>query len=352
MTAPVMPPGADIEKTDPYGQARAVLVQGPSATPRAAIQAHNSFLARWPIVERRSLAVNPRILAAVLLMQYAWPDVFEKILNLPELFFYVHALITNKPNHICKPSEMQELYQLGGITNSGLKITSQLDEFRRRPELVRLFDALLSPAAPGVASEPAAAFLASPGETTVDASMGISSLLPNVESLFGHLGLAQEAARTGVNHIAPWDALTSGDPVLIKFSDRVSGHPVDLGSVLMRQLIALKEQLPSLSETRRAAAIDQIGRGIFGLGRLRTNQRIVLLAREWLADSMRLPLEIDLRLVYAMGHQASKADGKKSRPEETAEAIARNTLVGLVTNDEVSLAVRMSAARLLEYCGT
>lgn len=314
---------------DPYQEAIAILVQGPSATPRIALQAYQSFDARWRVVKLRGLdkIVDAQTLAVILLLQYAYPDVFESVFNHPELLFYLYALVKEKePNSVCQETEVEELRDLGlpAYINSKGKSEEEiliLKRFWRKPDLNRLLGAL--PALPE----------------------GF-----DIDLLFTHLTLVRKGeedkktlAPVGVQ-IDPWEALTSGDPVLIKFSMRTHGDTAAMSSILLNHLIDLVDMFqpkPLHTPHDQSEMIGRVSRAIFALGRI-GDKSFVQFIGEWLRNPVNLPKEILFRTIYALGHQATKPDAPN--PE------ARRTLVELVGNKNAYTAARIRAARLLRFC--
>lgn len=304
------------QANSPFEQARSILVQGPSGNPRAILQAYNSFQARWRIVQARPFedTIDARTLAVILLLEYGWPDVFESIFDKPEIFFYLHAVITSIPNGICGPTEIDEVHD---IELPPTKI-GWLEE-SRDPNLARLVGAL-------------------------------QQLSPDfdVNRLMKHLTLVDEPAPLGIHLDAPLTALMSGDPALIRFSQRVSGHTQNLQEILLEQLLDLVEDIRATSSGvksvtgEEAKIVDQAGRAIFALGRVGDKTFIEAL-NEWMQNPDSLPMSLRLRAIYALGHHAF--DRKRSTCE-----LARAALVSVLKNAQASDSVRVRTARLLRWC--
>ena len=312
---------------DPFYEARAILVQGPSATPRATLQAYNGFKARWHIIEQRGLiptevedeqkqadAVTAiKVLAAIMLIQYVWPDVFRSFYDCPHLFFYLHALINTKPNMVCSRTEIDEINDLGQPIMDGDKQFAsllKLEIFRRRPDLVRVLSALFE--------------------------------LPSsfyVNDLFKYLTLSSDSGQEGPRWIDPGLALLSGDAAIIKFTSKIG--PNDFHATLLAKLVDVAEEIRRTNEAKSELSMEKIAlasRVIFALGRV-GEPSFVEFAQDLLQDPNSFPPELLLRLIYALGHQATKAGSPND--------LARSLLVGLLCDEKVSDTARIRAAKLL-----
>lgn len=307
-----MPPNPS-EQTlaEALAAARSIFAQGPTGNPRAVLQAHNSFQARWAIIQQRKFAklIRADVLAAILVLQYAWPKLFEQIFNYPELFFYLHALIkpvSNEkleevvPNKICTETEIQEVFELGlPFTTKPTALAEGLGD----PDLARLLRALI--ACP-----------------------------EGVEHLVSHITLmpaTDRPAATGVHLNIPAASLLSGDPVLIKFAVRTDG--------------GWNQQVPILSNSLSSLRLDTSGEDlhhaikvVFALGRLR-DERILPALIQLAHSADRLPVSLVLRVIYALAHQAS-----------TGHVQAFSELLELLKKSDLSDAIRMRVARVLKYC--
>lgn len=302
---------------DVLGEARSILVQ--AGNPRAVLQAYNTFQARWGVIQARQLEtkVDARTLVVLLLLQYAWREVFTRIFYYPHLFFYLHALTTAQPNSICSATELDELYDLGAPTVTS---DSPLKEFRR-PELAQLFRALTS--LPTQLNDPNKAV---------------------VDSLMLHISLVTEVSPLGNDLEEPWTALISGDPARIRFAARASGRiQQDLLPLLFGQLAVLSARTPQNDVRDDEEPLQVANRAIFALGRV--SGEIATKALLLLAQSPEtVPPAILSRLIYALAHHAS-AEPPQSLGESALEALA-----DMVNNDRIDDANRIRAARLLRYC--
>lgn len=304
--SPIPPPSLDAPESKPeydvLEHALAILVQGPVANPRASFQAKASFQAHWRIVVARKLdqgdepVIRPVILAAIILLHYAWPDVFASIVIYPHLFFYLHSLIQEKPNEVCNFLEIEEYRDLGYPCESD----SLLSKFLRQPDLVRFFGAL--------------------------------PLLPSgfgINELMRHFTLNRsDIVPLGVNVETAWAALTSGDPVRIKLADYAIAF-VDTNTMQAKgelqtyreQMVRDLDALANSSAQEPEELIKKVERAVFAFGLIQ-EETFVELISERLSSPQVLPQPIMLRTIYALGHRADRSG--------PSQQMAARTLVDLL----------------------
>ncbi len=295
-----------LSDTEALELAQHILVQGPTGNPRAVLQAYNTFQARWRIIRARGLEADARLLAVMLLLQYAWPELFSQVFGYPELFFFLHALITGQANSVCSAPEIDELNDLGAPLSAS---DSPINQWRQ-PGLARLLAAL-------------------PSESLETKS---SAKAAQVDRLMMYMTLAQSTAPTGIHLVDTWTALTSGDPVLIRFALRVGRMPE-------LQLPLLLESVVDLTLNLRPEESTMVHKAIFGLGRIRDN-RVTSTLANILEKPEQLPPAILRRTVYALTHHASDR-------EYQWNGSARSAIVKLLGNAKLDDTARMCVVKLI-----
>jgi len=223
---------------------KTLFAQGFRGTPREVIQAYNTFRAVSLVVEKRGLVgqIQDDILAALILMRYLAPDVFDQLHRYPELFFDLHAQATQLPNKECTATEIEELLVLRCPTPGAFVETISRDY----PIL-------------------------SPMLTAINLSPDF-----DVNQLNLHLTLYTDpAGAPGVVNVSPLvespAALLSGDPTRIKFFDRLADKSVNRQAMSLMTSLELKTA-PTLPEKKAPAmsaeAEAEMVAAIFALGRL------------------------------------------------------------------------------------
>ena len=287
-------------------QVRSVLTQGPRENPRQVVQAYNTFQALWWVVQQRHLQeVEAKLLAALILIRYVWPEVFERFFRYPELFFDLHALASKEPNDVCCATEIEEMLTLGC---PAVKPVPMIEGVRsQHPDLLRLLG-----------------------------SFSLPSQL-NANRLFTYLTLIKDQpAPMGIHLIEVGAALLSGDPSLIKFAGRTSG--VEVRQERWRWLIELlePENLPAKSDSSTSNEQDKVIRALFALGRLKDGRTV-----EWIQQIVggHTPISkaVSDRAIYALAHLAKVGTDKEA---------ARRVLMTMLEDEDTSSALQLRILRL------
>ena len=205
MNAPLFP------SDDVHNRVRQVLERVPAYRPRATLQAYNAFLQRWLVVRLQGSEniFYPELLALLLLIQYVWPDIFNRISTNPCYFFYLHALATGRDNHFCTSSEMAEIKDLGLPLHIREKNIYPYDD----PSLFRLLEIWNFKNVLPVNIDPPGALSILWSHITLD---------PTLQNQSIYLEKREEI----------WDSLISGDPARIKLLQFYSVLPQDLEVIL------------------------------------------------------------------------------------------------------------------------
>jgi hypothetical protein len=308
---------------DVYKKVRRIFGQVPGYRPRAILQAYNAFLHYWMVTQlqqRREKPLEPDLLALLLILRYAWPEIYSSISSNPYYLFYLHSLATGKPNDKCRPTEIDELRDLELPTKAQY---SPLHLFRK-PEIVRLFDAWEFPK-----------------------NFGIYELSLHITP--SNTGM--ETQKPIFQEVHEWDAITSGDPARIRLADLQSQglQSLDYEPQLLNLLVGLNEKFNRESNNNdsddgvngQSIYIDRAETIIIALGLMGRNHTISSNFSDLLNRSPRLPEPLQLRIIYALAHLAEQKNDKG----------ALSVLLSILKNkpDEYKSAVRVRAARLLRY---
>lgn len=302
-----------------------VLKHGPAHRPRAMLQAYNAFLNRWAVVRLQGAehSFDPDLLTLLLLLQYAWPNLYNQISANPFYFLYLHALATGKPNASCGPTQIDELRDLGLpilASDSLLRVYSDLD--LARVLSVWEFDHNRSNQ--------------SEGELLSHLSLHIT-LNHNIKEQ--ELMFREEQA---------WDALNSGDPARIKLAHfHAPVFSFDYESQLLDILTQLNEEIDqgidndNESHNKENNVIERAEAVIFALG-LVGEEKSVEILHEQLRPSSNMPLRIQLRAIYALGNHVNRRD------DENALSILVDEI--LCCKEEIyGPAIRSRVGRLARY---
>jgi Cdc6-like AAA superfamily ATPase len=295
-----------------------VFAQGPKQNPREVIQAYNTFQSIWQVLQDRGIA-NPQLaqpLAALILIRYIWPNVFEQFARYPELFFDLHALATKVPNHICFSAEIEELLSLGCPAEEPL---AMIDEIRQKnPDLLRLLGAVDLPA----------------------------NL--NENDLVGLLALGskkQPSARER-NVIEVGHSLMSGDPSLIKFAARSEEQQVKqerlpwLMEFLEYSVLDTGDKKPS----EEAKASRDMINALFALGRLR-DVRAVEPISNLIQQRKTLSRLTILRAIYAL---ANLTPDDNSQQSESVRRTIGSIVAELLLDEALDIGLRLRILRLFD----
>lgn len=287
----------------------AILSFNPESQPRAVLQAYSAFLNRWEIVKQRELQneIFPEALALLLVIQYVWPNVFERIHAYPQHFFYLHALTTGIRNNFCSDIEIDEIHELGLAANE--------------------YDTQLS-----IIHDNAFSLLMK--------ELDISKWSKPLGTLRTHLLLSREGPTHQVRSELIWEVLQSGDPVRIKYV--LQENSVEVARIFRNHTLSFLSGLSDQAKTRQtesvASQLDTVEKAIVASGIINDLQVVPMLI-DLLKDGS-LPLKFQLRGVYALGHYAS---GKNMS--------AISALTEIIRMKEGSVqAVRSKAIHMLRYC--
>jgi hypothetical protein len=308
-------PPASLLDAETYNQVRGILVQGPVNRPRAIIEGYRTFLMHWNIAKRRKLKIDAKMLAGLALLKTSWPDEFDYVVRYPEYFFYRHALSHGRGNSVCRSTQTDELFDLG---------------------------------IPLLAKD-------SPLRHYGDVNLG--RLLAEIElpdpfdinSLWSYLTLFSEEydrAPIGILHEHAREALRSGDPVRIRFIERVDSIKTQQAykSSIVGELWDFLDRVqggvqPNASEV-------EINEGLIYAAGLIGDEEAVDVLQRLLSVSSKLSHRLPSRIIYALGHLASK-DVPVNEAVTTLVELAdiRNRAQGVH-----SQAMGRLAASLLRYC--
>lgn len=264
-----------------------VFTQGPRQLPRETIEAYNTFQSWWLVVEKRDLQkiISPQLLAALILIHYVWPQIFEQISCFPEFFFDLHGLVSNsdnrKVNDVYLNTESEEVLSLGCPSENGNAMVEQTR--RDYPGLLKLLSLIH---------------------------------LPENLTLNGFY----QALTLTTNHLAPSGrylievrgALLSGDSSLVKFANRAHGGQVAKENVPWLLEFLLDTTIKRGDQELDAASKQKMIRAIFALGRIGGKHAvepliIIIENREKHTD------EIVTRTLFALAHLAEFENEKISQ---------------------------------------
>jgi hypothetical protein len=269
-----------------------VIAQGVTPTPRALIQALNLQQLELEVCKQIEVALDPDVADCLLILRERFPEIYRTITRFPEVFFYLHALLTGKPNLLCCAIELQEIQAMGLPTlpdSSGVWLNF------RDPEVSRLFNAVPS--------------------------------LPNnlnADILAQHI--AWSHAPIQAQDFTDTEDVLSGDPIQIRRARLALGV-----ETLQRSRREVLNQLVGLLSMPEQGS-EKIGRLLFALARLGE--------ADWLAAIRPLihketPEPIWRRFIFAVGYCANEA------PE------AAQALIEIAWESDAPLPMRELAARAL-----
>jgi hypothetical protein len=347
--------------SDALREAEAVFVQAPKENPREVIQARNTFIVQWMIivkrlegkqVERERKQPLPRLLATLMLIRYIWPDVFDRIVRYPELFFYLYALATNTKNAYCSETEREELLSLGCPSTSEMLLIE--DTQHRYPNLTRLLETIRS--------------------SMKDAGK-LTPILPetlNVDDLYQYFTLDPNASAPVGNSLSVGAlALMSGDPVRIRFAARVRSDVAQEETYRLLEWIKMvpsptrlytgPKYTPSSAASESSAALDQHAEAhmiiaLFALGRVGGSIAIEPI-KQIIDARSEYPRGVVERALFALSHLVSELNDQKVQtghqlnmlPFHTLEIkiAALRTLADVLADGHAELGLRLRAIRLL-----
>lgn len=306
---------ASLIDAETYNQVRGILVQGPVNRPRAIIEGYRTFLMHWNIVKRRKLNMDPKVLAGLALLKTSWPDEFDYVVRYPEYFFYRHALSHGRGNSVCRSSQTDELFDLG---LPSLAKDSLLQQYRD-VNLGRLL-----------------------------AEIELSEKF-DINSLWTYLTLFSEQydrAPYGILHEHARDALRSGDPVRIRFIERVDKEMTqqvyksnivgELWDFLGRAQAGPK---PNASEIEMAEGLIYAA-GLIG------DEEAVHIFQKLLSLGAKLSHQLARRIMYALGHLGSK----EVPVREATKALVEFTDLRNHPQREYAQALGRRAASISRHC--
>jgi len=299
---------------------KTILGLNPMSQPRAVLQAYSAFLNRWKIFQQRGIQndIDPSILVVLLVIQYVWPNVFERICIYPQQFFYLHALTTGTKNNTCEYTEIDEVRELGLAVDEK---ETQFAVFRhnRFAMLMRKLGSL--------------------------GNLSINTIQP-------YLSLSNENSQTTIQPeetnqieqiIQPeqiWEVLQSGDPIRIKYV--LQKEPVEVRKIFrwytITYLAEITDQIEKKPEVISNRDVEVTEKALVAAGIINDQQVIPTIKDLLLSDSV--PSRLQARAVYTLGHYAAKGNG-----------LATSALVEAIKSEiNIPQAIRTRAAHLLRYC--
>jgi len=299
-------------KKETIKKIKEILSLNPTSQPRAVLQAYSAFLNRWEIITKRGIEnrIDPSTLVVLLVIQYVWPDVFERICAYPQHFFYLHALTTGIDNLYCSITEIDECRELGFA----------VDEEENRFSIFRhnKFARLIG---------------------NVDIALWGSNTINVLHSLL-FLSADENLHQAQPEQI--WEVLQSGDPVRIKCILSDPDEESEVRKIFRRYTInymaELSEQIKPQQESRPSFDVEAAEKALVVAGII-GDQQIVPIIFE-IIQSGSLPTRLQIRAVYAIGHYAIEND-----------KIAIAALMKIVRSEvDIHQAARIRAAYLLRYC--
>lgn len=313
-----------------YEKIRSVLEQDPANRPRAVLQTYNAFLHRWAIVKLlgNENYFNPSLLALLLLLQYAWPEMFYLISVNPYHFYYLHALATGKPNKVCGQTEIDEFHDIkfpSKVWNSQLALCQEK----------KMIPALNS----WEFSE----------ESRTDFYRGHSPL--SIMSQYITLDPATLNSRPIFQEMEIWKGIKSGDPAQIKLVAFYEGEKIIttiFEQPLREPLLDLNKEFQKgglgISET-----LDDADANIFALGLIGNTKETIDTLYDILRNSPPLPTHLRLRCIYALERLISKRKDLDEGDHEKISLLINEILFSDKEQREQGHRVRVRVARLIRY---
>lgn len=301
-------------------EARQVFTQGPKQKPREVIEAYNTFQSVWRVLQRRDLnsSTAPQLHAALVLIHYIWPKVFEQIVRYPELFFDLHAMATTEPNSVCSQTEIEEMLSLGcPASNSGAMVERMGHD---HPDLLRLLAAV-----------------SLPGNLDWDGLYEILTLVKGQRA-------PQERHLIEVSQ-----ALMSGDPSLVKFAKRVRKGEIERERVAwLMEFLTEKtnkshgDESPSDTDESLAKHTEQeMIKALFALGRIEDARAVDSLIKV-IKERTNYTGAVVTRTLFALAHLAKTA-------HETEKSKISVEVEGLLKDEGIALSLRLRALRLFGF---
>lgn len=257
------------------------LAQGIAHQPRSILQAFRNFSSNWLISQELGFKLSPKLLALFGLMQDIWPNEFNFLSQYPDYFYYLHNMVSESTNVIFAESEGKELHDLGLPQSS----QNPLLYAYNNTDLARLISEL---------------------------SIDISHL--ELEKLSEYILYRTHVIPPKIQSFSLKEISNSGDPVYLSFVRRTIPLAVTYISILLANT---KQACEEICEKLRSdqkpdqAAIDHAELLIFAIGRIASNHKegqfeCLSTLSDLLLTNPKLPLVLQLRIVYAIGHFASQ----------------------------------------------
>lgn len=288
---------------------QSILSLNPMSQPRAVLQAYSAFLNRWEIIQQRDIQneVFPEALAVLLVIQYVWPKVYERICSYPQHFFYLHALTTGAKNKFCSNIEIDEIRELGLAAN----------EHEIQFAIIRQneFSLLMN-------------------------ELDLSKWPKPISTLRSHLLLSSNEHHPQTRPEQIWEVLQSGDPVRIKYV--LQENSIEVTKVFRGHTISFLAEISDQAKYNKTSVsshdIESAEKVLVAAGIINDSQVIPAIID--LLESTSLTIRLQARAVYALGNYAAKNN-----------ELAISALIKFVqAKENITQTIQTRAAHLLKYC--